>query len=72
MNPKTDAMIEHLLNQGAIQIESIDDEGYMLYKITDKLKSVNPKLYKELQDQFEKYMFELIDTGPKVMSWKLR
>ena len=72
MDLKTDAMIEHLLLQNALEISGIDSEtGEMLYSITDKLKEVNPKLYDQLKKQYEKHMFELIDMGPKTMSWRI-
>jgi hypothetical protein len=71
-NIKNSAMIEHLVLQGAIEISGIDQTtGDMLYSITDKLKEVHPKLYKELKGDFERHMFELIDQGPKVMQWRL-
>ena len=65
-------MVEHLLNQGAISMHSIDDNGEMLYSVTDKLKLVNPELYEDLKDQYEDHMFKLIDMGPKTMKWKIR
>ena len=72
MDLKTSAMIEHLLLQNALEISGIDSEtGEMLYSITDKLKEVNPKLYEQLRKQFEQQMFELIDQGPKTMSWRI-
>jgi len=70
---KTEAMIEHLILQNAIEISGFDEEtGEMLYSITDKLEEVHPRLYKELKVDFEKHMFELIDQGPKIMQWRLR
>lgn len=72
INPKTEAMVEHLLNQGAISMHSIDENGEMLYSVTDKLKLVNPELYEDLKDQYEDHMFKLIDMGPKTMKWKIR
>jgi hypothetical protein len=72
INPKTEAMVEHLLNQGAISMHSIDENGEMLYSVTDKLKLVNPELYDDLKDQYEDHMFKLIDMGPKTMKWKIR
>lgn len=70
---KTEAMIEHLILQNAIEISGFDEEtGEMLYSITDKLEEVHPRLYKELKVGFEKHMFELIDQGPKIMQWRLR
>jgi hypothetical protein len=66
-------MVEHLLLQNAIEISGIDPEtGEMLYSITDKLEQVNPKLYQGLKKDFEEHMFELIDQGPKIMTWRLR
>jgi hypothetical protein len=71
MNPKNDAMIEHLINQGAVKMHSIDPDGYILYKITEKLRQVNPGLYQEIKDQYEDHMFKLVDQGPTTMVWKL-
>jgi hypothetical protein len=71
MNPKTSAMVEHLVDQGAIIIHSIDNDGQMLYKITDKLKQVNPDIYRQLVTQYNEHMFRLIDSGPMTMVWKL-
>lgn len=71
MNPKVSAMVEHLLNQGAVEMHSIDKDGHMLYKVTEKLKEVSPSLYEDLRDQFEDHMFKLIDQGPTTMTWRL-
>ncbi len=71
-DPKTEAMIEHLLLQNALEISGIDEyTGEMLYSITDKLEEVNPKLYNQLKKQYDDYMFELIDMGPKTMNWRI-
>lgn len=70
---RTEAMIEHLILQNALEIDGLDEEtGEMLYSITDKLKEVHPGLYRELKGDFERHMFELIDQGPKIMQWRLR
>ena len=72
MDIRTEAMIEHLILQNALEISSIDNNtGEMLYSITDKLREVNPKLYEQLRKQFEQQMFELIDQGPKTMTWRI-
>lgn len=71
MDLKTSAMIEHLINQGAILMYDIDENGQMLYKITDKLKEVNPSLYEQLRDQYEDHMMKLVDLGPKTMVWRI-
>lgn len=68
-----DAMIEHLIMQGAIQFAGIDnDSGEMLYSITDKLEDVNPHLYDQLAEQYNDHMFELIRKGPKTMTWRIK
>jgi hypothetical protein len=68
-----EAMLEHLMLQGAIEFQGIDDvTGEMMYAITDKMKEVNPGIYEELKDQYEHHMFKLIDQGPTRMTWKLR
>ena len=72
MNPKSEALLEHLIIQGAIEISGIDSNGEMTYAITDKLQEVHPELYLELKSEFEYNMFEMIEAGPKVMTWKIR
>ncbi len=72
MNPKSQALLEHLIVQGAIEMSGIDQSGEMTYSITDKLQEVHPELYMELKDEFEYNMFEMINQGPKTMTWKIR
>jgi len=72
MNPKSQALLEHLIIQGAIEISGIDANGEMTYAITDKLQEVHPELYMELKSEFEYNMFEMIQAGPKIMTWKIR
>jgi hypothetical protein len=72
MDAKSQALLDHLINQGAIQISDIDSNGEILYSITDKLQEVHPELYIELKDEFEHNMFEMISQGPKIMTWRIR
>ena len=72
MNIKIQALLEHLIVQGAIEMSGIDQYGEMTYSITDKLQEVHPELYMELKDEFEYNMFEMIQAGPKVMTWRIR
>jgi hypothetical protein len=72
MNPKSQALLEHLIMQGAIEMAGIDTNGEMTYAITDKLQEVHPELYMELKSEFEYNMFEMIQAGPKTMIWKIR
>ena len=72
MNIKSQALLEHLIVQGAIEMSGIDQNGEMTYSITDKLQEVHPELYMELKNEFEYNMFEMINQGPKVMTWKIR
>jgi hypothetical protein len=72
MNIKSQALLEHLIIQGAIEISGIDQAGEMTYSITDKLQEVHPELYMELKNEFEYNMFEMIQAGPKTMTWKIR
>lgn len=69
---KSQALLEHLINQGAIEISDIDSSGELVYSITDKLQEVHPELYLELRDEFEHNMFEMINQGPKIMTWRIR
>ena len=73
MNPRQEALIEHLLLQDAIEIDSVDNQsGEMLYKIKDKTKEVSPEIFQQLTDQYNHHMFQLIDQGPTRMTWRLR
>jgi hypothetical protein len=72
MNPKSQALLEHIIVQGAIEMSGIDANGEMTYSITDKLEEVHPELYMELKNEFEYNMFEMINQGPKTMTWKIR
>ena len=72
MDAKSQALLDHLINQGAIQISDIDSNGEIVYSITDKLQEVHPELYLELKDEFEHNMFEMINQGPKIMTWRIR
>ena len=70
---KTEAMLEHLLLQNAIQIEGFDSlTGETFYTITDKLKEVSPEVYYQMKVEFEDHMFEMIKRGPESMRWRLR
>jgi len=73
MDAKTNALIEHLVLQGGIEIADIDLEtGETYYNITDKLKEISPELYQELEDQFKHHIFILNERGPKSMTWRIR
>lgn len=71
-NLKSEVMLEHLILQGAVEISGIDkNTGEMIYSITDKLKEVNPEMYKYMEKDFRERMFKMIDQGPTIMQWKL-
>ena len=72
MDAKSQALLDHLINQGAIQISDIDSNGEIVYSITDKLQEVHPELYLELKNEFEHNMFEMISQGPRIMTWRIR
>jgi hypothetical protein len=69
---KTQAMIEHLILQNAIEVDGIDSNtGEMIYSITDKLEIVHPELYDDLKKDYNNHMFEMVRQGPTVMKWKI-
>jgi hypothetical protein len=72
MNIKSEALVEHLIMQGAVEMAGIDDKGQMLYSITDKLEAVSPELYAELTEQYKHHIFQMVKQGPKSMTWRLR
>lgn len=71
MDIKKQALLDHLLNQGAIQMADIDRDGNILYSITDKLQQVSPDIYAELKEQYEDHMFKMIKKGPSTMNWRI-
>jgi hypothetical protein len=71
MDIKKQALLDHLLNQGAIQMADIDSNGNILYSITDKLEQVSPDIYAELKEQYQDHMFKLIKKGPSTMNWRI-
>lgn len=72
MDIKSQALVEHLIMQGAIEMAGIDEQGEMIYSITDKLEEVHPSLYSELTEQYKHHMFQMIKQGPKTMNWRIR
>ena len=73
MGLQEEAMLEHLMLQGAVEFQGIDEiTGVMMYTITEKMKEVSPGIYEELRDQYEHHMFQLIDQGPTRMTWRVR
>jgi hypothetical protein len=73
MDARTNALVEHLVLQGGIEIADIDLEtGETYYSITDKLKELAPEIYQELEDQFKHHLFILNKRGPKSMTWRIR
>lgn len=64
--------MEHLLLQGALEINGMDPStGETLYSITDKLKEVSPEMYKEVNAIYRKNMIQMIYAGPKTMTWRI-
>ena len=73
MGLREEAMLEHLMLQGAVEFQGIDDmTGEMMYGITEKMKEVSPDIYEQLKDQYEHHMFQLIDQGPTRMTWRVK
>ncbi|NBP59014.1 hypothetical protein EBU71_21195 [bacterium] len=73
IDARTEAMIEHLVLQGGLEISDIDiDTGETYYNITDKLKELSPELYQDLEDQFKHHLFVLDRRGPQSMTWRIR
>lgn len=72
MTLKTQALLEHLVLQGALEVSGFDiDSGETLYTITDKLREVSPAMYMDLEQTFKQNMYQMIDQGPKIMQWRI-
>jgi hypothetical protein len=69
---KSQALLEHLLLQGALEISGFDPQsGETLYSITDKLESVSPEMYEDIRSVFISNMYQMMDQGPKIMQWRI-
>jgi hypothetical protein len=72
MDLRADALIEHLVLQGGIEIADINLEtGETYYSITNKLKDIAPDIYQELKDQYEDHLFIMKKRGPESMIWRI-
>lgn len=69
---KREALLEHLLLQGAIEVSGFDTKtGETVYSITEKLSEIAPEMYKDLEKTYVKSMLQMIYKGPTIMDWKL-
>lgn len=56
--------IEDLILSGALEVSGMDmDTGEMLYNFTDKLKDINPDLFKDMSDYISKETMALWVEG---------
>jgi len=59
-----DDAFEELLLSGAIEICGIDEKsGEMLFRFTDKLKDLDPRLYDKMTEFFHKELLALWEKG---------
>lgn len=57
-------IIDELVNQGALEIYGVDPiTNEIMYKVTDKMKDVNPELYAMHQDQVHEETMFLWEKG---------
>jgi energy-converting hydrogenase Eha subunit G len=56
--------IEELILSGALEVSGIDiDTGEMLYNFTDKLRDINPELFKDMSDYISRETMALWVDG---------
>jgi energy-converting hydrogenase Eha subunit G len=61
---KSGDKIEELILSGALEVSGIDiDTGEMLYNFTDKLKDINPELFKDMSDYISRETMALWVDG---------
>jgi len=64
MTNEEDDQFSYLLFSGAVEICGIDEQsGEMLFRFTEKLKDVDPLLYKKMTDSFYKELLSLWEKG---------
>jgi hypothetical protein len=55
--------IDELILNGAMEVDGITESGSFLYKFTDKLKDIDPELYKNIIQVMYKEVLFLWETG---------
>jgi hypothetical protein len=64
MSDENEEMMLNLLDTGAAEIAGVDpNTGEILYTFTNKLKEVDPKLYKAINEAFYKDLMSLWEKG---------
>lgn len=57
------AYIDSLILSGAVEPHSVDENGNFLYRMTDKMKEVDPEFYYQSVEQFYHEIMELWSLG---------
>lgn len=61
---ETSDLVDELIEQGAIEVTGIDSAtGEFLYTFTEKLATVNPKIYKAMKDDLHSSIMRLWEAG---------
>lgn len=60
---EVEAYVDHLILSGAVEPHSIDEDGNFIYKMTEKMKDVDPDFYNHSVEQFYHEIMELWSLG---------
>lgn len=60
---ETSKYIDSLILSGAVEPHGIDNDGNFIYKMTDKMKEVDPEFYEQSVEQFYNEIMELWSLG---------
>jgi len=56
-------LIDTLILEGALVISGVDDNGEILYRITDRLRDLAPELYAEFMNMIQHSVMSLWEQG---------
>lgn len=61
--PENQELIDTLILEGALVISGIDDNGEILYRVTDRMKDLAPELYAEFMNMIQQSVMSLWEQG---------
>jgi hypothetical protein len=58
-----DQKLQHYLEIGAIELEGVDENGEVIYSISEKAKEIAPELWESHKEWVDKALLDLYESG---------
>jgi hypothetical protein len=55
--------LEHYLEIGAIEVEGVDEDGEIIFSITEQAKDIAPELWQAHSDYIDRQLLDLFEKG---------